>query len=81
MPLGASDVDALDLFDEVANAPEHGLTVHLERGDMLVINNYTLLHARARSTTHPQPGREHRLVRLWLDSPVSAPHCAGAMKP
>lgn len=36
---------------------------------MLVINNYTLLHARARSTRHPQPGREHRLVRLWLDSP------------
>lgn len=26
VPLGASDVDALDLFDEVANAPEHGLT-------------------------------------------------------
>lgn len=45
VPLTAQDIDAFNLFDEVAKAPENRLAFHLERGDMLVLNNYTILHA------------------------------------
>lgn len=69
VPLGGADIAAFNLLDEVAKAPDNRLAFGLERGDMLVINNYTMLHARTRFTNHPQPGRERRLVRLWLDAP------------
>ena len=38
----------MDLFDEIAKAPEHRLAFFLERGDMLVINNYAVMHARTK---------------------------------
>ena len=65
VPLGDDDIHALDLFDEVARTPEFRLTFDLERGDMLVINNYTIMHARAGFTNYPEPERIRRLVRLW----------------
>ena len=34
---------------------------------MIVINNYTVMHARTQFTNFPEPGRERRLIRLWLD--------------
>ena len=65
--LTEEDVAALNHFDAVAKAPENRLVFHLERGDMLVINNYTIMHARTQFENFPEPGRERRLVRLWLD--------------
>jgi len=67
-PLEARDIEALNLFDEVAAAPENRLAFFLERGDMIVINNYTVLHARTRFTNFPEPERRRRLIRLWLDA-------------
>jgi hypothetical protein len=69
VPLGAEDVAAFNLFDEIAKAPENRLAFHLERGEMVVINNYTVMHARSRFENHPEPERQRRLVRLWLDAP------------
>ena len=68
LPLDAEDVEALNLFDEVASAPENRLAFFLERGDMIVINNYTVMHARTRFVNFPEPGRRRQLVRLWLDA-------------
>ncbi len=68
VPLTEIELKALDLFDEVAKAPEHRLAFYLERGDMLVVNNYTMLHARTGFTEHPEPERRRHLVRLWLDA-------------
>lgn len=62
------DIEAMNLFDELAAAPENRLAFFLERGDMIVINNYTVMHARTRFTNFPDPGRQRRLVRLWLDA-------------
>jgi alpha-ketoglutarate-dependent taurine dioxygenase len=69
VPLTEEDIAAFDLFDELAKAPENRLSFHLERGEMMVINNYTVMHARARFTNHPESERQRRLVRLWLDAP------------
>jgi alpha-ketoglutarate-dependent taurine dioxygenase len=69
VPLTEADIAAFNLFDEIAKAPEHRLSFHLERGEMMVINNYTVMHARTQFTNYPEPERERRLVRLWLDAP------------
>jgi alpha-ketoglutarate-dependent taurine dioxygenase len=68
LPLTQQELAAMDLFDEVAKAPEHRLAFFLERGDMLVINNYTVMHARTKFVEHPEPERRRHLVRLWLDA-------------
>jgi hypothetical protein len=68
VPLDERDLEALNLFDQVASAPENRLAFFLERGDMIVINNYTVMHARTRFTNFPEPERQRRLVRLWFDA-------------
>jgi alpha-ketoglutarate-dependent taurine dioxygenase len=68
LPLTPKEVEALDLFDAIAKAPENRFAFNLERGDMLVINNYTVMHARTRFTEHGEPERKRHLVRLWLDA-------------
>jgi hypothetical protein len=65
VPLSDADIRALDLFDEVARMPEFRLEFDLERGDMLVINNYTVMHARGGFTNFPEPERIRRFIRLW----------------
>jgi alpha-ketoglutarate-dependent taurine dioxygenase len=67
-PLTDQDLAALNLFDQVAVAPENRLAFFLERGDMIVMNNYTVLHARTTFTNFPEPERRRHLVRLWLDA-------------
>ncbi len=69
VPLTETELAALDMFDEVAKAPEHRLAFYLERGDMLVVNNYTMLHARTKFAEFPEPEKRRHLVRLWLDAP------------
>jgi alpha-ketoglutarate-dependent taurine dioxygenase len=69
VPLTAEDITAFNLFDKIAKAPENRLSFYLERGEMMVINNYTIMHARTSFTNFPQPERQRRLVRLWLDAP------------
>jgi alpha-ketoglutarate-dependent taurine dioxygenase len=66
--LSELDLQALDLFDEIARSPENRLAFSLERGEMVVVNNYTVLHARTKFTEYPEPERRRRLVRLWLDA-------------
>jgi alpha-ketoglutarate-dependent taurine dioxygenase len=68
VPLTELDLQAMDLFDEVARAPENRLAFALDRGDMVVINNYTVLHARTKFTEFAEPEKRRRLVRLWLDA-------------
>jgi len=69
VPLGEEDLAAFNLFDEIAKAPENRLSFFLERGDMIVINNYTVMHARTQFRNFPEPERQRRLIRLWLDAP------------
>lgn len=66
-PITAIDIEALDLFDAIAKAPENRLAFYLERGDIMVLNNYTLLHSRTTFKDYPEPERRRHLVRLWID--------------
>src|SRR5690606_28835336 len=63
-PLTEKEIAALNRFDQVATAPENRLAFFLERGDMIVLNNYTVMHARTSFENFPEPERKRYLVRL-----------------
>jgi hypothetical protein len=64
--LTREDVEALDLFDALANDPHLHLTMRLAPGDMQFVHNHTLLHDRTAFEDWPQPERRRHLLRLWL---------------
>lgn len=73
--LSPSQREAMALFDEIANAPEMKLSLRLQRGDIALVNNLTIMHSR--STFEDDPAAPRHLVRTWLlarDSPHSLPH-------
>jgi len=67
--LTRADIEALDLFDALANDPRLNLTMRLGPGDMQFVHNHTLLHDRTAFEDWPEPGRKRHLLRLWLACP------------
>ncbi|HYC37215.1 MAG TPA: TauD/TfdA family dioxygenase [Usitatibacter sp.] len=65
-PLSAEEVAALDAFEEVARDPALRLDMDFQVGDIQLINNYTVLHARTEFEDWPEPERKRHLLRLWL---------------
>jgi hypothetical protein len=65
-PLGAAQRRALDVLDEVLNAPALRVEFALEPGDLYFINNRWILHNRTAFVDHAEPGQRRHLVRLWL---------------
>jgi len=62
---------ALDLLDDLANDPALNFLMTLQRGDIQLVHNHTLLHDRTSFENWPEPERQRHLLRLWL-----APHDA-----
>jgi hypothetical protein len=58
--------EALEAVQAIANRPELMLTMDFQEGDVQLINNHTMLHARAAFEDHPEPGRERHLLRMWI---------------
>jgi hypothetical protein len=65
-PLTPLQIEALDLFDELANDPELNLMMELQPGDMQFVHNHTILHDRTAFEDFPEPERKRHLLRLWL---------------
>jgi alpha-ketoglutarate-dependent taurine dioxygenase len=57
---------ALDLLDELANDPALNFLMTLQRGDIQLVHNHTLLHDRTAFENWPEPERQRHLLRLWL---------------
>lgn len=62
----AVQLAALEKVQEIANRPELMLTMDFQEGDIQLINNHILLHAREAYEDHPEPGRERHLLRMWI---------------
>lgn len=58
--------EALETVQEIANRPELMLTMEFREGDVQLINNHVMLHAREAYEDYPEPGRERHLLRMWL---------------
>jgi hypothetical protein len=65
-PLTPSQVEALNLFDELANDPRLNLMMELQPGDIQLVHNHTILHDRTAFEDYPEPERKRHLLRLWL---------------
>lgn len=58
--------EALLAVQEIANRPELMLTMNFEEGDIQLINNHIMMHAREAFEDHPEPGRQRHLLRMWI---------------
>jgi hypothetical protein len=72
--LSPAQVEALNVFDALADDPELHFTMALQRGDMQFVHNHALLHDRTAFEDWPEPARQRHLLRLWL-----APDAARAL--
>jgi hypothetical protein len=69
--LTRQQVEALDLFESLANDPALHFRMELQSGDIQLVHNHTLLHDRTAFEDWPEPERKRHLLRLWL-APESA---------
>ncbi len=58
---------ALETLDRVLYRPEVAFTVGLEAGDLLLLRNSRVLHARTAYTDEPGP-RARRILRAWMSA-------------
>jgi hypothetical protein len=63
---GALQREALVKVQEIANRPELMLTMDFQEGDIQLVNNHIMLHAREAYEDYPEPGRERHLLRMWI---------------
>jgi len=68
--LSAADRELLDLYNSIAASPGMVLDMELEPGDVQLLSNHTVLHARTDYDDHPEPERKRHLLRLWLSLPT-----------
>jgi hypothetical protein len=72
-PLASAQIEAMDLFDELANDGALNLTMELQPGDMQFVHNHTIVHDRTAFEDFPEPERKRHLQRLWLAPPNARP--------
>ncbi len=66
-------VEALDLFDSLANDPRLNIFIGFQPGDVQLVHNHTLLHDRTGFENWPEPERHRHLLRLWLAADGARP--------
>jgi len=71
--LTSEHIEALNLFDELANSPKLNFSMELQKGDMQFVYNHTLLHDRTGFEDWPEPDKKRHLLRLWLSIPGDRP--------
>jgi hypothetical protein len=72
-PLSQSEEQALAFVEEVANRPGVFLDMDFSVGDIQLLSNRVVLHARTDYVDAPEPERRRHLLRLWLMMPTWAP--------
>ena len=67
--LTAAQNEALDLWAEVCEQLCYAMD--MRAGDLQLLNNHVVYHARSTYEDDPTPGRDRFLMRLWLSMPNS----------
>jgi hypothetical protein len=65
--------ELLDTYDGIANSPRFHLDMDLQPGDVQLISNHVILHARTAFEDWPDPERRRHLLRLWISIPEAMP--------
>jgi len=66
-PLTALERDALSFIANLTVDPSVRLDFPLQPGDLQLLNNHMVLHARNNFTDWPDPERKRLLLRLWVN--------------
>ena len=66
MRLTPKHIEALDLFDALANDEALNFGMQLQPGDMQFVYNHSQLHDRTGFLDWPDPAKRRHLLRLWL---------------
>jgi alpha-ketoglutarate-dependent taurine dioxygenase len=64
--LTPEQVEAMELLESIANDPSFSLEMDFQPGDVQLLNNARILHAREAYEDDPDPARRRHLLRLWL---------------
>ena len=59
-------LEALELVEAIANDPTFHLEMDFRPGDVQLLNNGRILHAREAYVDDPDPAQRRHLLRLWL---------------
>lgn len=65
-PLSDAQREALDLVEQLAESADFHISLDFQPGDMQLVHNQVLLHAREAYQDFPEPDRRRHLLRLWL---------------
>ena len=63
----------LDTYEQIAEDPNNYIDMDLEPGDIQLVSNHTVLHARTAYTDYEDPEERRHLLRLWLSLPAEQP--------
>ncbi len=71
--LTAEQIEAMDLLDDLAASDRFRLDMDFQPGDVQVLHNHQILHARTAYEDWPEPERRRHLLRLWLSARQGRP--------
>lgn len=71
--LTPEQIEAMDFLEEVADKPEMHVTFRQQPGDLLLVNNWVLLHRRNEFEDFKDLNERRHLLRIWLSVPNSRP--------
>lgn len=67
--ISARHRQALERFDTLVRCPDLAYTMHLEPGDLQLVNSHVTVHSRTDFVDHEEAARKRLLWRLWLATP------------
>jgi hypothetical protein len=70
-PLSGLERAAIAYVGEVAMRDDVRLDMDFGRGDIQLLNNHCILHARGAYQDSPDPRHRRLLLRMWINTPVS----------
>ncbi len=65
-PATKAQLEAMDLFDELAGNEALCFEMAMEPGDMQMLNNHVAVHSRTAFDDHEEEDQKRHLLRLWL---------------
>jgi len=65
-PFTTAEQELLDLYESIATEPALRLDMQFAPGDIQLVSNHVILHARTAYEDAPDPTRQRHLLRLWL---------------
>ncbi len=67
MPLSGLDLEAVKTVGQIALSDGIRFDMDFKRGDIQLLNNHSVLHARTDFEDYEDPRKKRRLLRLWLN--------------